>query len=341
MKILFDTYPTAFQNPGGGEIIILKLKQHLEKKGISVDLFNPWQHKIMDYDLIHYFSTLNWENWYYYKIYNKKMVVTPTMWPRSNFGYYWFYRLKFHLKQILQRSSLPYCLTSAMNIPDLFLPTTEIEQKKIMRIFNINNQSKFTVIPNGIEIPEITQNNSNVFLQKYGQAEFALFVGTIAPNKNLLKTIQTCLKLDLNLFIIGKPDPRYIDYFNLCQKEASAKVVFVGELDNNSKMLKDAYNLAKVVIIASDFETCSLVGLEAASYGTPVSITQFGGTKEIFQNYVQYLDPNDMNSILSSVKSSLSKKGRDEDLKQHVINNYSWNVIADRVIRQYKNLLDK
>ena len=58
MKVAFFTYPSAFQNPGGGEVQLEKTREYLLKAGISVDLFDPWRARIADYDLLHVFGSV-------------------------------------------------------------------------------------------------------------------------------------------------------------------------------------------------------------------------------------------------------------------------------------------
>ena len=58
MKIAFFVYPSALQAPGGGEILLLKTKEALEKKGISVKLFNQWEDKLKNFDILHVFGSV-------------------------------------------------------------------------------------------------------------------------------------------------------------------------------------------------------------------------------------------------------------------------------------------
>ncbi len=58
MKIAFYVYPTAFQSPGGGEVLLLKTKEYLEKEGVSVKLFDPWNDKLTDFDIFHVFGSV-------------------------------------------------------------------------------------------------------------------------------------------------------------------------------------------------------------------------------------------------------------------------------------------
>ena len=56
--IYFYVYPSAFQNPGGGEILLLKTKQYLEELGVNVRLFDQWQHRFQSGDLLHVFGSV-------------------------------------------------------------------------------------------------------------------------------------------------------------------------------------------------------------------------------------------------------------------------------------------
>ena len=322
-------------------MIILKLKEYLQKiDDIHIDLFNPWEHKFQHYDIIHHFSLHSWELWNHYKFFNKKLVVTPTFWSPNSKLYTLKYHLKYRLKQLWHRTPSPICLSSAMKLPDAFLPTTSIEQKKIQRLFSLKHEHRFHVIPNGITPCSIPTQESNAFVKKYGLEKYALYVGTIAPNKNVHKIIIACKKLNLPLCIIGAAPPFHHKYYSYCQSIADKKVLFTGHIDNNSSLLASAYINASVLVVASEFETCSLTGLEAGSVGTPVAITQFGGTREIYQDHVQYLNPHSISSIIDAIQRSLARPFPDHALQQHILPQYSWEHIAQRVARIYKNLLN-
>ena len=56
MKILFNSNNSGFQAPGGGEILLLKTKEFLIKKGIKVKLFDQWSDKLEDYDIFNKLS---------------------------------------------------------------------------------------------------------------------------------------------------------------------------------------------------------------------------------------------------------------------------------------------
>ena len=58
MKVCFYVYPSAFQNPGGGEILLLKTKEYLEKAGVEVRLFDMCHDRFQEGDLLHVFGSV-------------------------------------------------------------------------------------------------------------------------------------------------------------------------------------------------------------------------------------------------------------------------------------------
>lgn len=59
MKVLFATYPMAFHTPGGGEVQLLAYKKHLPAFGIDVSLFDPWNPRFFEHDIVHFFSCVS------------------------------------------------------------------------------------------------------------------------------------------------------------------------------------------------------------------------------------------------------------------------------------------
>ena len=56
MKVLFATYPMAFHTPGGGEIQLLAYHKHLPAHRVEVTLFDPWNPRFLEHDVVHFFS---------------------------------------------------------------------------------------------------------------------------------------------------------------------------------------------------------------------------------------------------------------------------------------------
>lgn len=337
MKILFNTYPTAFQNPGGGEVIILKLKEYLEKKGHSVDLFNQWEHKISEYDLVHEFSLLSWRNWNYYKLEKRPFVLTPTSWIRTSKSYKLKYYAKEKFKIFLSNNGSYPSLINEINLPDMICPTTQLESERMISFYGDDLAHKTKVIHNGIDIIDVNKVDTSEFIQKFKPKEnFLIFVGSLRPNKNVEVAIEMAKSLSRQIFIIGSDSKDFSEYFQKIKKYESEDVVFTGYIKNGSNLLAAAYKLASAIIIPSDFETCSLVGLEAGCFGTPSFITKYGGTKEIYKNHATYIDPKNIDQCVKSIQELNSEKN--SVLQEFVQENYSWEKITNDYLKVYEKV---
>ena len=94
-----------------------------------------------------------------------------------------------------------------------------------------------------------------------------------------------------------------------------------------------------MLINASDFETCSLVGLEAGSYATPVIMTEVGGTKEVYKDLVEFVNPRNLDSLINAIQRTLKKNGTDLALANYINEKYQWKKITSQVIEVYEQLL--
>ncbi len=339
MKILFNTYIHAFQNPGGGETVLLKTKEALEKKGITVDLFDQWKMKISDYDIMHDFSSINWRYWESFKGCGVKLAVTPVQWPNDSFPKPIEEKTKSIIKNVLGYSSPEVNIWNAMRIPDIFFPTTQMEMDKILNYYELPKNTKYKVIYNGIDSPTKIDLEENSFFKKFQINDYLLYVGRISPLKNVEFIIESALATNSKLVLVGTADITDAEYAKKLKEKYQHKVIFVGALPSQSKILTDAYKGAKALIVASFFETCSLVGLEAGSLGIPVIMTEAGATKEIYQNHVQYINPYQKETLISAIKNISSIGIKDYSLQKYILDNFSWDKVADALITSYLDLL--
>ena len=155
-------------------MIILKLKDELEKKGHTVDLFNKWKHKIKDYDLVHDFSILDWQNWDYYHHHSIPLIVTPTAWPNNNFIYLLKQNIKRYFLQITNNKRLD--IQNYFRFTSWICPTTSLESKRLKDVYGKYLENKTTIIPNGVDTPN--QNVSDIFRKKFNiKGDFLLSIG--------------------------------------------------------------------------------------------------------------------------------------------------------------------
>lgn len=338
MKILFNTHYHAFQNPGGGEVVLDKTMEALLAKGIDVVKFDQWKTKICQFDILHDFSSLSWRNWEGYKKYGVKLVVTPVMWPNTTFLKPQREFAKAGLKNLIGVKSPEVNMWNAMRLPDLFCPTSKMEMDRIMKFFYLRDSAKFKVIHNGLSVKSVEKNRRNSFVEKFGVEDYFLFVGRLSPLKNVHRIIEATLAEGKNLVVIGDADLIDLSYAGNLKNRYSDKVTFIPHLPHQSDLLFDAFRGAKALIVASLFETCSLVGMEAGALGTPVIMTESGATKEIYSDFVHYVKPLDVYTIQEAIKKVCSETPSDK-LRNHIIANYSWDRVADDLINAYSKVL--
>jgi len=333
MKVLAYIREDYKSNIGGDSIQLSKTVEYLKKKGIDIIISNNPYEDLRPYDLVHLFNTIRIGDTYRYytrsKACKKKMVLTPIYW---NYGMYLFKNLN-NPKYIYRWNMDNAIRKEVIKNVDLILPSSKLELDMIEKDFKV--KMPYKIVYNGVDTC-FSEGDSIKFLDKYNVKDenFILSVGRICPHKNQLILSQICQSIDKPLVIIGSVND--MDYFNKC-RIANPSLIHINEL--NHEELTSAYGAAKVHSLISWYETPGLVNLEAGIAGCNILTTPDGSTKEYFKDYVEYSLWNDYDTALEKVVKLLNKN-KDDDFKNHIINNFLWEDIADSIIDAYKTLLD-
>lgn len=354
MRILFSTYTLAFQNPGGGERVLLSLKRELESLGHIVDLYNPWKHQtdqLNQFDIIHYFSCIEKSFWSYSKQVASRvpLIVTPTSYFNSGIQMKWLslkirflntFFLAHHQKANPWRHLL---------CPDYWLPNTEEEAHHLIKYWNILPE-KIEVLPNGID-SFFFEGKPHLFLEKTGiQQPFILHVGRFHPVKNQLTLIESVRLAKMRCVFIGTPDSEHTSYYEQCLRLAKAaeesdlthqtQFYFIPALDHHDPLLTSAYSAALALALPSEFESFGLVALEAAAAGTQLLLTNNIKNKLGLEGIAKFIHPHDVKQWAQEMRSLSSKSfiQRNGDFLQR---EYSWSVIGKKLEQIYQSMLIK
>ncbi len=92
-------------------------------------------------------------------------------------------------------------------------------------------------------------------------------------------------------------------------------------------------------VLPSWFETTGLSSLEAAAMGCNLVITRKGDTEEYFGDMAYYCEPDDISSIREAVLNAYSAP-KNPKLKDHILENYTWNKTAEQTLNAYKTVLN-
>jgi len=328
---------------GGVRMQSVKTAEQLEKLGVDVHYYNPWEKTDpSDYDIVHIFLAGNETLAIAQRLRDLdcKLAISPVFYTRRSAGV---------IRQSMKIESIAGKLVrgifsdysikaSVCKTADLVLPNTQSEADLIRDGFSISDE-RISVIPNGVD-SGFADATPDLFMSTYDVKNFTLFVGDAsARRKNVLSLLQQHTASDRPLVIIGKFDQG--NYSRQCLNIINGRenVHNLGPLDHNNPMLASAYAAADVFTLPSQFETPGIAALEAALTGCKIAITNVGGTREIFGNDAEYIDPQNSKTIMQAIRRAHDKP-KDEELKNRILENYTWKVTGAQTLNAYRRIID-
>ncbi len=221
-------------------------------------------------------------------------------------------------------------------LPQAYFFNTEEERDMIEAKFGID--IPYDIGGVGIELPE--DIDSNRFKQTYGLENYLVYVGRIDEGKNchvLFKYFKEYKKRiggDLKLVLMGKPA------MDIPKNKDIVSLGFVSEQDKY-----DGIKGAKMLVLPSEFESLSMVVLEAMSVKTPVLV--YGKCRVLkghclksngalyYNNYFEF--EATVNYLLENEEIVAVMK---ENAKKYVDTNYRWDVIISRFDKLISTVLE-
>ena len=235
MRVLFNTYPVAFDCPGGGEVLLRKSKEALERAGVEVLLFDPWAPQLDAADVVHYFSVQGGSMNFcaHVKKRGLPLLISPVLW--------------------LTDASVPLLpiaeIRDLLHLCDVVLPNSRAELEQLTSFFGLDRR-KFVVTPCGIDAAFTRPADAGLFRRRFGiDGPFLLNVANIEPRKNQLRLIRATRGLGVGLVILGNVrDP---DYYDACLREGEGFVRHLGYLEHGSELLRAAYQACELFVLPS------------------------------------------------------------------------------------------
>jgi glycosyltransferase involved in cell wall biosynthesis len=175
--------------------------------------------------------------------------------------------------------------------------------------------------------------------------KFALYVGDVNWNKNVLNILEASKLSKVPLVLAGKafnediPEARKIK--NKIKKlNISKNVTITGYVSEQE--LVCLYNLASVTLMPSYYEGFGLPVLESMACGTPVVCSNVASLSEIGLGAAIFCDPTSPEDIASKIKKvfNLSDKKRDELTKKSInhAKKFTWQKTVQETVKVYKSL---
>ena len=226
-----------------------------------------------------------------------------------------------------------------------FHATSDSEYRDIRRL---GFHQPVAIIPNGIDIPNLPEKKKN-------KLRTLLFLGRIHPVKGLdlllhaWKEVQVLFP-EWQLIVAGSDDGFYgkSGYLNKMHDLSASldlqRIYFVGELNGIDKLT--AYSDADLFILPSYSENFGVTVAEALASGTPVIATHGTPWKELEPRKAGWCVNSDIDSLALCLKTALHYSRSDLSKmgfrgREWMKNEFSWEQIAEKMLKTYKWLFDK
>lgn len=317
MNIYFNTYPVAFQCPGGGEIQLMKSKEALERRGHKVTFFNQWEHSLAAADVVHQFSVQGgiYNLCSYAHSHKIPLVLSPILWLSE-------YIDQYPMGEIAHM----------LNVADVICPNSHAEVERFLRHFDVS-ADRYHVTHNGVDACFFDSTPPELFVAKYALPEsFVLCVGNIEERKNQLSLLEANSRIGVHTVLIG--NVRDNSYYSKINEHFAGKFSYLGYMEHNAPALRSAYAACTAFALPSLIETPGLAALEAAAAGAPLVITKEGCTEEYFGSGALYVNPKNVEDIAEKISAAINDKKSGETLRDRA-RQFTWDRVAEELEGAY------
>ena len=200
-------------------------------------------------------------------------------------------------------------------------------------------------IPNGVDTDRFYPDSTS-FRQQHDikQDEIVILLARRLVEKNgvivFAKAVTKLKELPIRIVFAGDGPERGKIENLLKTADMHDKAVFLGNIPNST--MPEIYRMADISVLPSFMEATSITGLESMACGLPLVGTTVGGIPSLItENNNGYLvPPSDPAALADAIRKLVkdSKLRHDMGLaaREKVINEFSWQTIAQRTIDIYK-----
>lgn len=237
---------------------------------------------------------------------------------------------------------------------DAVMTDSSASAKDIQKLIGLpNDKIQVVYLAPGEEYrSRITPEVKNKVKRKYNLPDsFALFVGDVNWNKNLINVIYAATLASVQLVVVSRvfaeDDQTYHPWKkHLIEAQTAARnnpfVHKIGYADETD--LPAIYQLATVLVAPSYYEGFGLPVVEAFTSGCPVITSQNSALVEVAGRAAEFVNPSRIQEIAAAIstvfkyaqiRQKLSRLGKDQ------VKKFSWKKSAHDVLGIYKQLLLK
>jgi glycosyltransferase involved in cell wall biosynthesis len=177
-------------------------------------------------------------------------------------------------------------------------------------------------------------------------ARFFLYVGGIAPHKNLGPMIDALRTLppDVRILFVGDYSrdaflSSYQELEDKSRRTGEGRVIFTGRLDDEA--VAALMRLAQALVLPSFDEGFGLPGIEAAACGAAVIATRNSAMPEVLGDAAIAVDPFDDTAIIGAMAQVLADAPLRASLGRRALErarDWTWDAAARRLISMFEEL---
>ena len=334
MKVLIDSYNNVMQHEGGGvQMRIGKILRYFSDiPNVDVKLFNKWDDKLENYDLLHEFKdTMEpFALLDYAKKQGLKIVLSSVIAQEKGMRI----RMALALHKIMPFQNSYSLMKRNLNVADAIIAQTQKEAAFISKYYGIELK-KIRVIPNGVNEAILEAYNPNT------KKDIVLCVGRFDHNKNQRALIEAAKGTSYEVHFVGGQAIDDASYYEECQEAAKgcSNIVFHGWLKNSSPEFLELYQRARVVALISHHEIFGNSLIEGAACGANLLSTNVLPTHEWgFGDHCVKVNVANHNAMRQALQE-VCEMPLDSALHDIAEKRFAWRNIANQHIQLYQELL--
>ena len=296
---------------------------------------------VVDFDIVHIHAIFSHSS-IAAAVVSKKMNVSYIIRPLGSLNI-WGLKNRSILKSLM----LKYRVKSILKHANFIHYASLAEMTMAEDIVNLNNG---VVIPNGIKnlIPDKSSTSSTKF-QNLINKDYILVLSRLHPVKRIeyiIEEFSTLLKnskyTEWKLVIAGDGDINYIKKIKslISSKNLTDNVFFTGWVDKDQKI--ELYSNAKLFMCTSYQENFGLSIAEAMSFQVPVLVSKTVNISQEIESSGSgwVVNPDNDGDVLCKILDDEQERNlRGNKAREFVIENFSWDKVADQLIKLYKSAL--
>jgi len=251
---------------------------------------------------------------------------------------------------VMQNITKNILIKNTIHSAEKLICDSEFSKRELLNYYP-KAEDKVEVIYGGIDIPEININPDEEakVLQRFNivKNKYILYVGTIAPHKNIKKLIQAFSYIknkipEYKLVIAGKKGWMYNEVFEEVERlNLQNEIIFtdfVSDID-----LEVLYKNAELFVSVSLYEGFGFPPLEAMGRNIPVLISDIEIFRETCLDCAIYCNPNEIEDIGDKIIQILNDKELQKDLTQKArerVKFFDWKKTAEETYNLYLHILN-